>query len=231
METPLPQTKLNTRSTVLKSALAQFRPVKLRKLKEEDDGSPILDRTLTFCSRSPNWYPLQRLKPAQTLTSSLLRHDDTTKLTHQQITASLIMLLGRSLSKNSSRTTISFCYQLNLHALTAQSILLPMLYSAYKQPATRSALIRFPSLTYISAYGSRISLRSSQQITLHNTGSFKADSSPTAFIPKLKTTNRSCLYCASPSACAQADVTNQHSPNSRNPLIQLKALRTSLSRI
>ncbi|KZV40804.1 hypothetical protein F511_16536 [Dorcoceras hygrometricum] len=43
----------------------------------------------------------------------------------------------------------------------------------------------------------RISLRTSQQIALYNTSqhSFKDDSSPTAFIPKLKTTNGSYLYC------------------------------------
>ncbi|KZV22291.1 hypothetical protein F511_33198 [Dorcoceras hygrometricum] len=167
------------------------------------------------------------------------------------------------LSENSFRATIIFRYRLNLSGPIAQSILLPMLYSAtrfssahrvirktlsqscmphsaydqtnrfltaqaltrdlsnqthhnslqqlsstasplssgpkifFNQPsATRSALIRIPALAYISAYGPRFSLRTYQQIALHNIGqlSFKADSSPTAFIPKLKTTNRYCLY-------------------------------------
>ncbi|KZV18624.1 hypothetical protein F511_03518 [Dorcoceras hygrometricum] len=40
-------------------------------------------------------------------------------------------------------------------------------------PATRSDLIHFPALAYISAYGSIIILRASQQIALHNTETLK----------------------------------------------------------
>ncbi|KZV35721.1 hypothetical protein F511_36768 [Dorcoceras hygrometricum] len=172
-----------------------------------------------------------------------------------------ITLLGRSLSEISPRATIRFCYPLTQFTArliasnspgTTRDLSTQIHHNSLRKTiqhnltvSTQDLSCSSPTTSYLISSHTLSSSRvhfsllakdqlsriSTDRASQHGQLSFKADSSPTALIPKPKTTNRSCLYCASPSACTQADVTNQHSPISRNPLIQLKAFRTSLSRI
>ncbi|KZV43976.1 T-complex protein 1 subunit delta-like [Dorcoceras hygrometricum] len=193
---------------------------------------PSLDRTFSFSSRSPIWSPLQRLKPAQTLEPSQLRHEGTTQFTHQQITASTYYATRQITLGKTALATISFCYPLNLSRQTAQSILLPMLYLAYKvqfisqsDPANSLQVVCLTQLkARLIASNSSGTTRDLSTQTHHN-----CLRQTVHFHTKPKTMNTSRLYCASPSAYARADVTNQHRPISHNPILQLRASRTSSS--
>ncbi|KZV27480.1 disease resistance protein [Dorcoceras hygrometricum] len=103
-----------------------------------------------------------------------------------------ITLPDRSLLQISSRETISFRYPAVCTLRPAQGIQIMMLYSAYKPKSAYARLNRSRSQTQVHS-------RSKLILTY-------------SFHPNLMTTNGFGLYCASPSAYAQADVNHNTVP-------------------
>ncbi|KZV58414.1 hypothetical protein F511_14770 [Dorcoceras hygrometricum] len=142
--------------------------------------------------------------------------------------------LKRSRYQISSRVTISFCYPVHLARSPAQSpphdALLSIQWSVQLMersdntlqavrlnqltvtcPATRSVLIRFPTLAYFFAYEPRASSRATQHIVLKTQVGSHSKLILTNSIHQIEDYEQ-LLKCASPSSYAHADVAHQHSP-------------------
>ncbi|KZV50529.1 glycosyl hydrolase family 31 family protein [Dorcoceras hygrometricum] len=121
--------------------LGQFRTVLI----------PRSDRTPQLRSSSHIWSPIQFLHSDQTPTLLYLRHEDTTQPTHQLITTST----DHATRQITLTEQISCNYHLSLSSsacvlITAQSIQLTMLYSAYNGQCSSQSDTAILSKLYIS---------------------------------------------------------------------------------